>query len=519
VVLAFWQAPSVVPGERTRPVSASPEELLSDADRVDPVDALDTPSAGGRVIRGSAFRAGSYLAGVLLSILSASLMIRHLGLTDWGRYVTVSSLLAIVTGLSEAGMSNLGVREYATLPGADRKRLLENLLGIRLTLTVVGIAAAAVFASIASYPRVIAVGTLVAGGGLLLLVVQQTAGIPLIGTLRFGWASMLELLRQAASVAVVVLLVIAGARLLPFLAVPIPIAIVLLVATVLLVGREAPFRPRFNRFEWRKITATTFAYVAASAVGTIYVSATVIITSLVGTAKETGYYGASFRIFTVLGNVPLLIVGAAFPVLARAARDDRERLEYATGRIWEMSLIVGAGMALTLAAGARFAIDVVAGPGFEPAIPVLQIQAAAILGSFLAVALAYVLLSTHRHRALLVANSIGLVLSIALTLLLVPWLGAKGAAIATVAGEFALTACYFVAVQRIGLRLPFRVVLPVAVAVGIGGALALIPDFDGLALACASAAVYIILIFVLRAVPPEVIEAFTELTRRDAELG
>jgi O-antigen/teichoic acid export membrane protein len=496
---------------------SSPEEPLEESDRIDPVDALDTPTAGGRVIRGSVFRAGSYLAGVLLSVVSASLMIRHLGLTDWGRYVTVSSLLAVVTGLSEAGMSNLGIREYATLAGADRKRLLENLLGIRLTLTILGIAAAVVFAAVASYPTVIATGTLVAGCGLLLLVVQQTAGIPLIGTLRFGWASVLELLRQLATVVIVVLLVVAGVGLLPFLAVPIPIAIGLLLATLVLVGREAPFMPRFSRVEWRRITATTFAYIAASAVGTIYVSTSVIVTSLVGTAKETGYYGASFRIFTVLGNVPLLIVGAAFPVLARAARDDRQRLEYAAARVWEMSLIVGTGVALLLATGARFAIDVVAGRGFGPAVPVLQIQAAAILGSFLAVALAYVLLSMRRHRALLLANSVGLVASLVLTLLLVPSLGAKGAAIATVVGEFALTAGYFLALWKAALRLPLRVVLPVGVAAGAAATLAFVPGLSSIALACAADAVYVGLLFAFRAVPPEVLEAFTALTRGDSK--
>jgi O-antigen/teichoic acid export membrane protein len=518
VVGTFWQAPVVSPGERIGAAS-TPDEPLVGPEGIDPVDALDTPTAGGRVIRGSAFRAGSYLTGVLLSVLSASLMIRHLGLTTWGRYVTVSSLLAIVTGLSEAGMSNLGVREYATLGGPERKRLLQNLLGIRLTLTVIGIAVAAIFAAVASYPSVIALGVLVAGGGLLVMVVQQTAGIPLIGTLRFGWASVLEVLRQAATVAFVVLLVVAGGGLLPFLAVPIPVGIALLLATLVLVGRDAPFMPRFGRTEWRKITSTTFAYVAASAVGTIYVSVTVIVTSLVGTAKETGYYGASFRIFTVLGNVPLLIVGAAFPVLARAARDDRQRLEYASARVWEMSLIVGAGVALTLAAGARFSIDVVAGPGFGPAVPVLQIQAAAILGSFLAVAFAYVLLSLHRHTALLVSNCLGLVLSLVLTLALVPSLGAKGAAIATTVGEFALAVAYFVALRRAALRLPLRIVLPVGAAAGVAATLAFVPGLSGLALAAAVGAAYVVLLFAFRAVPPEVLEAFTALTRRDSKLA
>jgi O-antigen/teichoic acid export membrane protein len=444
---------------------------------------------------------------VLLSVLSAALMIRHLGVTDWGRYVTVSSLVAVVTGLSEAGTSNVGIREYATLERGLRNRLLQNLLGIRLVLTLVGVAIAVLFAEAAGYPSVVVLGTLVAGAGVLLIVAQQVASIPFAGTLRFGWMSVLDFVRQAATVVAVVALVAAGAGLLPFFAATIPVGILVLALTIALLRRAAPVVPLFERAEWRRILQLTVVYAVASAVGTIYVGVTVIVTSLVGTAQETGYYGASFRIFTVVGNIPLLLVGAAFPVLARAARDDRDRLQYALGRVWEMALILGVWIGLMLGAGAPFAIDVVAGNGFDPAVPVLRIQSAAIVGGFLAVALAYVLLSIHRHAALLVANSIALGGSLLLTLVLVPPFGAKGAAIATVAGEFALAAAYLLAVIRAGLRVPWRVLPAIAVGVGVVSALGLLTGLDGLLLALAAGALYPIVLLVLRAIPPEVFDA------------
>ena len=64
------------------------------------VGILDTPHAGGKIIRGSALRAGGYAAGLALSILAAALMTRHLGVTRWGGYVTVLSLVSIVGSLS-----------------------------------------------------------------------------------------------------------------------------------------------------------------------------------------------------------------------------------------------------------------------------------------------------------------------------------------------------------------------------------------------------------------------------------
>ena len=46
---------------------------------------------------------------------------------------------------------------------------------------------------------------------------------------------------------------------------------------------------------------------------------------------QLGNFSASFRMIEVLTLVPGLVVGSAFPIFARAAKDDRERLGYALG--------------------------------------------------------------------------------------------------------------------------------------------------------------------------------------------
>ena len=110
----------------------------------DVADVLDTTAAGGIVIRGGVVRTLGYASGVGLGVVSAALMVRHLGVVDWGRYVTVTSLIAIVAGLSEAGMTAIGVREFSTRARAERETLMRNLLGLRLAITFLGLAVAVV---------------------------------------------------------------------------------------------------------------------------------------------------------------------------------------------------------------------------------------------------------------------------------------------------------------------------------------------------------------------------------------
>jgi O-antigen/teichoic acid export membrane protein len=478
----------------------------------DPLRVLDSPTAGGRVIRGGVIRTGSYVAGVSIGIASAALMTRHLGVEDFGKYVIVTSLIAIVGGLTEAGVSNIAAREFATQEPGERDRLIANVMGIRLTVACVGVAIATGFAVVAGYDRTMVVGTVLAGIGLVIATVQQTYSIPIGVALRFGWLSALDLLRQVAFVAAIVVLLVADAGLLPFLAATIPASLLALLLVIPLVRGTAPLLPRFERVEWLRVLRLVGVYAAAAAVGTIYVAAVIVTTSLVGTAEDSGYLGAAFRIFTVLAAIPLLLVSTAFPVLARAAHTDRERLQYAVQRLVDIALIVGTWMALATVMGAGVAIDVVAGHDFDPAVPVLEIQGVALVASFLAVTGAFALVSVRRHVALLVGNVVGLAASIALTASLVPEFGAEGAAVATVIAESGIVALYGVVLfgGRI-VRYDLDLVPRVVVAGALAAAVALTPLTD-VALVVAATLVYWVALLALRGVPHEVIDA---LLRRE----
>lgn len=477
----------------------------------DVVDVLDTPAAGGMVIRGGVVRASGYVGGVGLSVVAAALMVRHLGVVDWGRYVTVTSLIAIVAGLSEAGMTAIGVREYSTRVPPERDTLMRNLLGLRLAITCLGLAVAVLFAVAAQYKPVLVAGTAVAGAGALLAVAQQTYAIPLQAGLRLVWMSLLDLARQAAMVVLVIALVVLDASLFPFFTVFVPVSLLVLGLTLVLVRGAVPLLPAFDRQRWLEVLRLTVVFSAASAVATFYVSITVVLTSLVGSGSDTGFYGASFRIFTVLTTIPLLLANAAFPVVARAARDDEERLRYSIQRMFDVAIVFGAWMVIVTAFGARLAIDVVAGSKFGPSVAVLQIQAFGLIATFLSVTWSTALLSLHRHRALLWANLVALGASMAITLALVPVLGAKGAAIATVAGEGTLALIYtFVQPIRVSLG----VVPRAALAVGAAAALLLIPGLRGLGLVLAATAIYFAVAFVVKAMPPEILAAIGEGRRR-----
>ena len=479
---------------------------------------LDLPSAGGKVIRGSVLRVGAYAGGMVLGVAGAALMTRHLGAADFGRYVTVTSVIAVAAGLTEAGLLNIGVREYSVREGERRERLLRNLLGLRLLVTGAGTVLAIGFSAVAGYTSEMILGTLLVGVGLVFTTLQQTVGIPLSAELRLGWLSTLDLLRQLATVIGIAALVVAGAGLLPFFAVQVPVALGVLGLTVLLVRETGSLRPGFIRTEWASIKDAVLPYATANAVGVLYGYLAIIILSLVSTADETGYFGAAFRVFLVLAGIPALLVASAFPILARAARDDHARLAYANQRLWDISLIVGTGVALATIVGAPLAIDLIAGSQFEPSVDVLRVQAAALLPSFVFGVWGFALLALARYRSILVANLVALLASAAVTLALAPSFGAFGASFATLAGDSCLAIGYGIALMRRNseFRVSLELVPRVALACGIGACALLIPSVSTAVRLVAATAAYLVVLIALRAIPHEIWEALGFGRRRPA---
>ena len=62
---------------------------------VPPEDMLHTGAAGGRVIRGGMIRAGGFVVGIVFGLGTSALLLRHLGVEDYGKYGTVAALIGV----------------------------------------------------------------------------------------------------------------------------------------------------------------------------------------------------------------------------------------------------------------------------------------------------------------------------------------------------------------------------------------------------------------------------------------
>lgn len=473
-------------------------------------DSLGGPDVGLRIVQGAAIRGGGYGLGMLLTAAASVLLLRYLGVADFGRYMTVVSLVAIAGGLTEAGLTAVGGRDLTLRRrGDDRKTLLASLLGLRLALTTLGIAGAIAFAIAAGYERVLVVGTAVAGVGGILVAYQITAALPLAVDLRIAKLTASEVVKQVAMVVAVATLVAVGAGLLPFFVATIPVAVMGIAVTPRLVGSDFVWRPRFDSDDWRTLLRDALPLSASVVLGVLYFRVLIVIMSLLASAIATGLFATSFRIVDILYGLVGLIATTALPVLTVAAAD-HSRLRYIVQQMTEGAVMGACFLVLLVAVLAEPILVLLGGPQYRAAAPVLHIQLIAVVPVFVTYVWQLTLISIRRQSMMIVSNGLALAVGLASAFALIPTYGAKGAAIAAVAAEAAGTLCLVVVLSREPeTPLPsFRFLWKPAAAFAVGASVAFPTGLPAAAAAVAAAVTYAGVLALTKAVPSEVQDAF-----------
>jgi O-antigen/teichoic acid export membrane protein len=467
--------------------------------------ALSGPDVGRRVVRGGAVRVIGFAASNLFAAAGAVVALRYLGVEEFGRYGTVMALVAIVQGITEAGLSVTGTREVSLAGSAeDRRGLLAHVVGLRIVLTGAGVLGAVGFGLLVGYDRTLVLGTLIAGAGVFLISVQAAMLIPLSVDLRNGALTLNEVLRQGLLVIGFVVLAIVGAQLLAFFALQIAAGVVLLAITPWLIERRDLVRPRWTVGPLKRLAVIGLPVALASVLMAVYFRVLVVIMSLLsGDEREIGLFVTSTRIFELAAALPLILSTIVLPVMTVAARDNPVRFRYVIQETTQLFALVGVLIAIVVAIAAEPILRILGGEEYVAAAPLLRIQSIALVTLFVSAAWSPALIGMHKQGSVAAATGVGLVVAIVGGLVLVPPFEARGAAWAAALADLFVVSVAYVVLRRAGpgreLRLAFvpRLVLAAAAALAI----VLAPEVPPLVDAVVAAAVFAGAAFALKIVP------------------
>ena len=205
-------------------------------------------------------------------------------------------------------------------------------------------------------------------------------------------------------------------------------AFVLILLSLWLVRRFMPLK--YDRSLSKKYFQYSLPFFAIIPLSYLQTNSLTVILKQFWPGAEVGYYSASANLAGFIKTLYGAVMVFFFPKISSlyASRDAKSIQQY-TDLTVKYLLVLFAPLFLIFFLLRQEVVALVLGPEFMPAIPVYSLL---LLGMFLLMLFNfynYVLFATHNHKPLVLVNLISLLMTIALSFIMIPRLGATGAAL------------------------------------------------------------------------------------------
>jgi O-antigen/teichoic acid export membrane protein len=395
-------------------------------------------------------------ANLVPNLLIAIWVSRHLGVEAFGSYSAALGLLATFRLVAALGFENLLPRQVGQNPSLTGKYHIHSLLIATVSaacLTVAMSASALLF----SYTDETVYAVRVASLALLPLSLTGVYESLFVGHERAGYVAATNLLE------VVGRLICSWMVLVQYRSVSAVISVYVLFRWVTATLEAGLFVARVDRpklhMEWdfiKGLSKELFEFSAITIMAGLFWNIGLVMLSILANEHEIGIYNAAYKIVFVWSIVPTSLMAAVFPSMSRLCQVDQMEFQ----RLTFNALRYLGSLAFPLAVGgavlANDLIMVLYKTEFQSSVLALQILIWALVPLFTNNVLYRILLASHRQRATLRVTAVSLGTNLLLCGILIPVLGAWGAAL----GGFLATCVELVQYSWLTrCQLPVRAVL------------------------------------------------------------
>jgi len=420
-----------------------------------------------RVAWNTVTQAAARIVTLALSVLTTYLLTRHLGVSGYGVYVTVTVYLPFFALFVDAGITTLVVRSLST--GNAQRDLFRESLGLRLALGLAATLVAFVLALLLYRGTTDSVtrNAIAIGLPMILFMTAASATNGLFqARLEMDRVAVSEITGQLVATALIAAFVVNGLSIYWVVAAAVAGTFVNMTMLLLLARRTDSVRPLFVPRRWGVMLRQGLPLGVALMIATVYFRADLILLSVLKGPHAAGIYGVAYRLLEAVIAFPGFFYVSIFPLLSRAAgRHDLETFRDVTQRAFDVLVVAAVPVVFGTVALAPEIVQALAGDRFRASVAPLRVV---IVGGglmFVNGLFTFVLIAVDRQVTLLWTGLVALVFNVALNLALIPRYSYNAAAAIATASEVLTLAALSVLVLRFAGFVPgFRVAVKAAVA-------------------------------------------------------
>lgn len=198
----------------------------------------------------------------------------------------------------------------------------------------------------------------------------------------------------------------------------------------------------WSPIDWELIKTvfrTTLPLIFITLIGSIMSNVDIYMLGIWKTPGDIGLYAAAQRAQQFILIFPSMIATATFPLFSRLANTDREKSREVLEKTLSFTMLIGIPVAVGGAILSGNIISLAFGQEYIASIPVLRIFMIMLLVSFPLILLSNAIFAYDRQKETAFAYMSGVMANVLLNFILIPRLGAEGAALATLTSTAIIT--------------------------------------------------------------------------------
>jgi O-antigen/teichoic acid export membrane protein len=462
----------------------------------------------------------SRVLALVLLFLAYTRLFRYLGPEVYGKYQFVLSYVLIFSTVVDFGIQQFITKQMSERPD-QTKKLFHSFLVFEVLAAFVLYATLLIIASQNNYSREVTIAIAVTGAGMVANALCYPFLAVLTANQDLRKVALINFLNSIVNVGVIFLAIILQKNIIFLSSVQLTFGILDLVLYRIYITKHLSKPEVLNAvkdFDFgiiKNILKSGWPFVFLVGFSAIYNRVDMVIITKLRGFVDTGYYGAAYKMFDLLGFFPSVVSHTLFPFFAslmakKAIGEVKVNLE----KYLKLMILAALPIAVGGTILSRQLIILIAGPEYEPAASVLAILIWAPAILFVYIPVNSLVISQLTKKAMIVTG-VNVLVNVIGNILLIPKYGIQAAAAMTVFSESIQGIFYFYFVRKniTHFSLSSLFVKPAIAVLIMGMALWQIKDLNLLISLPLGIAVYVVMLFVTRFVAWEDVKNFKQLMK------
>lgn len=383
-----------------------------------------------REVRNAGWIIGGRIAQMVLSLLVGVLTARYLGPGNYGLINYGSAYVAFFTALCNLGLNSVIIKDFVEHPD-EQGEAIGSALGMRLVSSVVSLILTVSIVTILDNdePLTITVVTLCSLGSIFHIF--ETFNFWFQNQYKSKITSMATLSAYVITSAYKITLLILGKDVRWFAFASSIDYLVVAIFLWVAYKRHNGAKLKFSLRKSKALISISYNYILSSIMVSIYGQTDKLMLKQMINESEVGYYSTATALCAMWTFVLQAIIDSVYPSILRLAKQDKAAYERKNRQLYAIVFYVSCAVSLCFVVFGKLAVSILYGEAYLPAVPVVKWVTWYTAFSYLGVARNAWVVSEGKQKYLKYIYGCAVVMNIMINALLIPRMGASGAALAS----------------------------------------------------------------------------------------